>query len=54
MIDESLLIGKRIKDITVTGEYVELITDDGYRLIYDASDGGYSSYMVEKLALEED
>ena len=39
-------VGKTIKRISVDGYGVELITDDGCRLDYGASDGGYSSFSA--------
>lgn len=37
-------VGKTIKRIAVDGYGVELITEDGCRLDYAASDGGYSTF----------
>lgn len=40
----SILVGKTIKSIEVTGFRVEIETQDGYEFIYYPSDGGYSSW----------
>lgn len=39
-------VGKTIRWISVDGYGVELLTEDGCRLGYDASDGGMSDYSV--------
>lgn len=44
----SILIGKTIKAIVVTGYNVEIETEDGFKFNYDASDGGYSSWDCYK------
>ena len=42
------LIGKTIQEIEITGYGITLITTDGIRLEYGASDGGYSSWEITK------
>ena len=42
------LIGKTIQEIEITGYGITLVTTDGMRLEYNASDGGYSSWTIEK------
>lgn len=44
----SILIGKTIKSIVVTGYNVEIEAEDGFKFNYDASDGGYSSWDCYK------
>ena len=48
------LIGKTIKSIDVTGYGIVIITKDGYRFEYDASDGGYSSWDCYRNGEEND
>ena len=45
---KKLFIGKKIKDIYVNGFMIELILEDNTRLEYNASDGGYSTYVIVK------
>ena len=44
--EKELFIGKKIKDIYVDGYYVEVLMEDGTKLEYDASDGGYSTWEI--------
>lgn len=39
-------VGHKITDLFVDGYGVEITIDSGLKLMYDASDGGYSSYEV--------
>lgn len=43
------LLGKKIKEIHIDGYGIEIITEDNLRFEYNATDGGYSSYGVEKI-----
>ena len=43
-----ILIGKTIKEVEVNGYGITLVTTDGIRLVYNASDGGYSSWVIGK------
>ena len=45
-MDEEMLIGKTIKEISVSGYGVSIIFTDGYELAYSSSDGGYSSWVI--------
>ena len=42
------LIGKTIQEIEINGYGITLVTTDGIRLEYGASDGGYSSWNISK------
>ena len=44
--DEKLLVGKKIISISMNGYGMEMIMDDGTKLWYCASDGGYSTWEV--------
>ncbi len=46
--EKKWFIGKKIKDIYVDGSMVELTLEDNTKLEYSASDGGYSSYEIER------
>ncbi len=46
--EKDFFIGKEIKDFYVNGYGVYLLIKDGYRLEFDASDGGYSTYEIIK------
>lgn len=46
--DDWELIGETICAISIDGDGVFLETDGGYKLHYDASDGGYSCWSIEK------
>lgn len=41
------LVGKKIKDIKVDGFGIFLLLEDGTEFIYDASDGGYSTWEIK-------
>lgn len=43
---KKLFINKKIKDIYVDGFGIELVLEDGTKLEYNATDGGYSSWEV--------
>lgn len=43
-----ILIGKTIQEVQITGYGITIVTTDGIRLVYDASDGGYSSWVIGK------
>lgn len=43
---KKLFINKKIKDIYVDGFGIELVLEDGTKLEYNATDGGYSSWGV--------
>ena len=43
---EKTLIGKKIVSADVSGYSIKLELDDGSIFIYDASDGGYSSWEI--------
>lgn len=45
---ENALIGRTIVDAKVDGFEVALILDDKNWFIYNASDGGYSTYNIER------
>lgn len=47
-MEELELQGKIIKSIDIDGHGILLATEDGYRLEYWASDGGYSSWSIEQ------
>ena len=42
------LIGKTIQEIEINGYGITIVTADGIRLEYGASDGGYSSWDINK------
>ena len=44
--EKKLFVGKKIKDIFVSGYYVELLMEDDTKLEYNASDGGYSLWEI--------
>ena len=48
MLDETnnTLIGKKIINADVNGDGIRLELDDGSIFIYDATDGGYSSWEI--------
>lgn len=46
--DDWELIGETICAISIDGDGIFLQTDGGYKLHYDASDGGYSCWSIEK------
>lgn len=46
--DEKELIGKVIAKIRVDGFGINIITQDGWTLDYNASDGGYSCWDISK------
>lgn len=43
-MEKKSLIGKTIEAIELDGYGVQLQFTDGSRFVYDASDGGYSTY----------
>lgn len=45
---ESDFVGKTIKEISVDGFGIEITTEDDLHFCYAASDGGYSSWDIEK------
>lgn len=47
-MDYKDLIGKTIQEIEVNGYEVIIITTDGIRLEYGASDGGYSNWGISQ------
>ena len=47
-MDEKILIGKRIKSIDISGYGIILKTEDGLELNYCSSDGGYSTWDIER------
>lgn len=53
-MDEKTLIGKRIKSIDVSGYGITLKTEDGLELDYYSSDGGYSSWEINRSTEIED
>ncbi len=48
------LIGRKIVKADVNGYGIELILDDGSIFLYDASDGGYSTYGFEDEGADND
>lgn len=48
MISERDLIGKTIKGIRIDGFEVYIVFTDGTRFLYEASDGGYSLWNIDK------
>lgn len=52
---KKLFVGKKIKDIDADGYEVVLTLENGTQLIYDATDGGFSTYRIinEKEMLED-
>lgn len=44
--EKELFINKKIKDIYVDGFGFELLLEDGTKLEYCATDGGYSTYTI--------
>lgn len=53
-MNEPKLLGKVIKEIDLCGNGITLITEDGYYLEYNSSDGGYSSWEVYKREVDND
>lgn len=49
--DGIMLMGEEILYCEIDGHGIELITSNGYRLTYYASDGGYSTWHID---LEEE
>lgn len=47
-MEDKDLIGKTIQEIEITGFGITLVTTDGIRLEYGASDGGYSCWDISK------
>ena len=43
---KKLFVNKKIKDIYVDGYGIELVLENGIKLQYNATDGGYSSWDV--------
>lgn len=43
---KKLFVGKKIKDIDVNGYGVVLTLENGTQLIYEATDGGFSTYRI--------
>lgn len=50
--EEAQLIGKTVTNAKVDGYGITLVFSDGARFIYNASDGGYSSYDLEEAESE--
>ena len=46
--EKEKFINKKIKDIKIDGYGIELLLEDDILLIYNASDGGYSTWSIEK------
>lgn len=44
--EKKMFVGKKIKSIYVDGSEIDLILEDDIELIYNATDGGYSSYEI--------
>lgn len=45
--EKKLFIGKKINDIKVDGYSVYLLLEDGTKLYYSATDGGFSDWEIE-------
>ena len=41
-------IGKKIKDIKIDGYGIELLLEDSTKLVYEATDGGFSNWSIKK------
>lgn len=48
-MNKEALIGKKIKEITIDGYSLFIVTEDGIELEYQASDGGYSSWEIKEV-----
>lgn len=46
--EKRLFINEKIKNIEVNGYGVELLLENNIKLIYDSTDGGYSTYEIIK------
>ena len=46
--EKKKFIGKKIKDIKIDGYGIELLLDDGIKLIYEATDCGFSDWLIKK------
>ena len=46
--EQKNFIGKKIKDIKIDGYGIELLLEDNIKLIYEATDGGYSTWLIKK------
>jgi hypothetical protein len=47
-MDEKDLISKTIEKIDIDGYGIEIRFTDGTEFVYNASDGGYSSWYISK------
>ena len=41
--EKKLFIGEKIKDIYIDGFCIELLLENNIKLVYDATDGGFST-----------
>lgn len=47
-LEDWILVGETIGAIEVNGHRVSIMTENGYCLQYDASDGGWSTWKIWK------
>lgn len=46
--EKQLFIGQKIKNINVNGFYIELLLENNIKFLYDATDGGFSTWEIIK------